>query len=315
MPSLMYVPVMGEVLEAQLAELRRLVTKHARRRMETDIDGVLLSLVEAPGEPAVSSSGTVLALILQGEKRLALGERVWNYGAGEYLVASIDLPVTGHFTRASHDTPALGFGLTLKPALVASLLLEAEAGDAAAPARPGARGGTPAALGVGTATTDLLDAVLRMVRLLDHPSDQRVLAPMVEREIIWRLLDGPLSETVRQIGLRDSSLTRISGVVGWIREHYDLPLRVEDLARRCDMSPSAFHRSFQAVTALSPLQFQKQIRLQKARVLLATSGAGVASAGYEVGYRNPSQFSREYRRQFGLSPGRDASRLRPVQAS
>jgi AraC-like DNA-binding protein len=306
---------MGEVLDTQLKELRRLVDKHARPEMQTAIDGVHLSRIETPGEPTVSSSGTVLALILQGAKRLAGGDRVWDYGAGQYLVASIDLPVTGHFFQASHDVPALGFGLDLKPALIASLLFDAAEPNAPAPRSPAPWRSAPAALGVASATPDLLDAVTRMVRLLERPRDQKVLAPMLEREIVWRLLDGPLGETVRQIGLADSSLTRISGVVAWIRKHSDQTLRVDDLARRCDMSTSAFHRSFQAVTAMSPIQFQKQIRLQRARVLLATADGSVASAGYEVGYRNPSQFSREYRRQFGTPPGRDAADLRPARAS
>ena len=133
---------------------------------------------------------------------------------------------------------------------------------------------------------------------------------MIEREILWRLLNGPLGESVRQIGLADSSLTHVSRAVRWITEHYDEPFRVEDLARSCGMSTSAFHRNFHAVTALSPIQFQKQIRLQKSRLLLLTGADDVATVGYRVGYDSASQFSREYRRQFGLPPGRDAAGLR-----
>jgi len=149
-----------------------------------------------------------------------------------------------------------------------------------------------------------------MVRLLDAPEDRAVLAPMLEREIIWRLLDGPLGESIRQAGLADSSLTHVSGAVRWITEHYDEPFRVDDLAGACGMSVSAFHRTFNAVTALSPIRFQKQIRLQKARLLLLTGAHDVATVGYRVGYDSASQFSREYRRQFGLPPGRDAAGLR-----
>jgi AraC-like DNA-binding protein len=149
-----------------------------------------------------------------------------------------------------------------------------------------------------------------MVRLLDSPGDRDILAPMIEREILWRLINGPLGKSVRQVGLADSSLTHVSRAVRWISEHYSEPFRVEDLARSCGMSTSAFHRNFQAVTALSPIQFQKQIRLQKSRLLLLTGAGDVATVGYQVGYENTSQFSREYRRQFGLPPGRDAARLR-----
>jgi AraC-like DNA-binding protein len=281
-----------------IAELRTLIARHARPDETTAIDGVLLSAADRPGEPRASTTGTVMALIAQGAKRLAIGDRVYDYGPGEYLVASVDLPITGHYTRASADEPALGFGLVLRPSTIASLVLDADA----APAPPG--------LGVAAASPELIDAVVRMVRLLDNPADRAVLAPMIEREILWRLLNGPLGESVRQVGLTDSSLTHVSVAVRRITERYDEPFRVEDLARSCGMSTSAFHRAFRAVTALSPIQFQKQIRLQKSRLLLLTGVDDVATVGYRVGYDSTSQFSREYRRQFGLAPGRDAARLR-----
>jgi len=287
------------------AELKALIARHARADETTAIDGVLLSALGRPGEPQASTSGTVMALIAQGAKRLAIGDRVFDYRPGQYLVASVDLPITGHYTHASADEPALGFGLILRPSAIASLLLEADAGPEPARAAP-----APPGLGVADATPELLDAVVRMVRLLDSPGDRDILAPMIEREILWRLITGPLGQSVRQIGLADSSLTHVSRAVRWISEHYDRPFRVEDLARSCGMSTSAFHRNFHAVTALSPIQFQKQIRLQKSRLLLLNGTDDVATAGYRVGYDSASQFSREYRRQFGLPPGRDAARLR-----
>ena len=287
------------------AELKALIARHARADETTAIDGVLLSALGRPGEPQASTSGTVMALIAQGAKRLAIGDRVFDYRPGQYLVASVDLPITGHYTHASADEPALGFGLILRPSAIASLLLEADAGPEPARAAP-----APPGLGVADATPELLDAVVRMVRLLDSPGDRDILAPMLEREILWRLITGPLGQSVRQIGLADSSLTHVSRAVRWISEHYDKPFRVEDLARSCGMSTSAFHRNFHAVTALSPIQFQKQIRLQKSRLLLLNGTDDVATAGYRVGYDSASQFSREYRRQFGLPPGRDAARLR-----
>ena len=287
------------------AELKALIARHARADETTAIDGVLLSALGRPGEPQASTSGTVMALIAQGAKRLAIGDRVFDYRPGQYLVASVDLPITGHYTHASADEPALGFGLILRPSAIASLLLEADAGPEPARAAP-----APAGIGVADASPELLDAVVRMVRLLDSPGDRDILAPMIEREILWRLITGPLGQSVRQIGLADSSLTYVSRAVRWISEHYDKPFRVEDLARSCGMSTSAFHRNFHAVTALSPIQFQKQIRLQKSRLLLLNGADDVATAGYRVGYDSASQFSREYRRQFGLPPGRDAARLR-----
>lgn len=293
--------------DALLAELRTRIARHARPGETTAIEGVLLSSADRAGEPQASTSGTVMAVIAQGAKRLALGDRLYDYRAGQYLVASVDLPITGHYVRASRAEPALGFGLVLRPSTIASLLLDAP--TAIAPPGPRA-GAVPPGLGVADASPELLDAVVRMVRLLDHPRDHRVLAPMLEREILWRLITGPLGRGVRQIGLADSSLTHISRAVRWITDHYCEPFRVEDLARRCGMSTSAFHRAFHAVTALSPIQFQKQIRLQESRLLLVTGVDDVATVGYRVGYDSASQFSREYRRQFGLPPGRDGARLR-----
>jgi AraC-like DNA-binding protein len=165
-------------------------------------------------------------------------------------------------------------------------------------------------MSTGEAGADLLDAVLRLLRLLDRPADAPVLAPMIEREIIWRLLTGPQGGTIRRIGLADSDLSLVSRAIKWIRENYAEPMRIDDLARLSGMSPSAFHRHFRAVTAMSPLQFQKRIRLQEARSLLVAGPGDVAGIGHRVGYDSPSQFNREYRRMFGVPPGQDAVRLR-----
>ena len=278
-----------------LDELSALIARHARPDGRTPLDGVLLARADGPGPPAASTSGTVFALIARGGKRLVLGDRVYDYGAGQYLVASVDLPVTGHYTA-----PSLGFALELRPSAIASLLVE---GDL-----PG--GPAPSGIAVSDASDDLLDAVVRMVRLIERPYDRAVLAPMIEREILWRLITGDQAATVREMGLADSALSRVGRAVGWIRAHYAEPFRVEDLARDCGMSVSAFHRGFQAVTAVSPIQFQKRIRLQEARLRLATTGPGdVAQAAFAVGYESASQFSREYRRLFGVPPSRD---LNPV---
>ena len=262
-------------------ELRALIARHARADETTAIPGVHVSAVTEAGVPHAATTGTVLAVVAQGAKRLGLGERVYDYAAGQYLVASVDLPVTGHWTRASEEEPALGFGLELRPRVIASLLLEAPPGPAAA----------PEALGVADAEPELLDAVTRMLRLLDRPADQAVLAPMIEREILWRVLNGPLGPTVRQIGIADSSLSAITRAVRWITEHVAEPFRVADLARDCAMSTSAFHRAFHAVTAQSPIQFQ-----------IAAAPAA----------RPPAAALRRRRRRHGGLPGRLRQRL-PVQ--
>ncbi|MER7441717.1 AraC family transcriptional regulator [Micromonospora avicenniae] len=288
-----------------LDELRALLARHARPDGATAIDGVLISKVEAADPPSASMTDTVFALIAQGAKRLALGDRVYDYHAGQFLVASVDLPVTGHFTEASPQLPALGFGLTLQPTAVAELLLRAAPGDL-----PPVTGPPPLGIAVSDASDDLLDAVVRLLRLLERPRDVAVLAPLIKREILWRLISGEQGAAVRQLGLADSSLAHISRAVRWIRDHYTRSFRVEDVARMAGMSTSAFYRNFQAVTAMSPIQFQKQIRLHEARLLLATRSSDVTGVGHRVGYDSPSQFSREYRRQFGVPPSQDAARLR-----
>ncbi|NAS22959.1 helix-turn-helix domain-containing protein [Herbidospora sp. NEAU-GS84] len=290
-------------------ELRGLLNRHARPDMTTPIDGVLVSRVERSEPPETSMSGTVLAVIAQGEKRLALGERVHDYRAGQYLVASVDLPVTGHFVGATRERPALGFGLVLRPEAVAEVLLSAGAGDV--PREPG---GAAPGLAVSDVSAELLDAVVRLLRLIERPRDRAVLAPLVIKEILWLVASGPQGAAVRQLGLADSGLSHVARAVRWIREHYAQPFRVEEVARLSGMSVSAFHRNFQAVTAMSPIQFQKQIRLQEARLLLATSPGDIAGVGHRVGYDSPSQFSREYRRQFGAPPSQDAT-LRPFSKS
>ncbi len=289
-----------------LDELRSAIARHAGRS-EYPVDGLMLSAVERTGPPAASIADPVLAIVAQGAKRLTLGDRVYEYGAGEYLVVSVDLPVTGHFTRASTGEPCLGFGLSLKPARIASLLLEAGA------AGPGDRRAARAAasgLAVSRAPAELVDAAVRMVRLLDHPADVPILGPMIEKEILWRLVTGEQGALVRQIGLADSRITQIGRAIRWIRDHHSDRLRVEDLARLSGMSVSPFHRHFRAVTAMTPIQYQKHIRLQEARLMLMSRADDVADIGFAVGYDSASQFSREYRRHFGVPPGRDALRLR-----
>lgn len=292
-----------------LDELRALIARHATRE-DLPMDGVVLSRVEEPTPPAASVAEPIFVVVAQGAKHLTLGDRIYEYGAGQYLVVSVDLPVTGHFTQASPERPCLGFGLRLRPTAIASLLLDADADhrSSGVAARPAGSG--PLGMAVSTAGDELVDAVVRLLRLVDRPNDVPVLAPMIEREILWRLVTGDQGMIVRQIGLADSSLSRIGRAIRWIRDHYAEALRVEDLARLSCMSVSSFHRHFRAVTAMTPIRFQKQIRLQAARLRLVGEAAAVTEVGFAVGYDSASQFTREYRRQFGLPPGQDAVRLR-----
>ncbi|WP_410640576.1 AraC family transcriptional regulator N-terminal domain-containing protein [Amycolatopsis sp. lyj-346] len=285
-----------------LEELRDLVARHAHGDLRTPVPGLLLSKVET-SEPHHSLAEPLLVVMAQGGKRLLLGEQVHEYRAGQYLLVGTDLPVTGHFVGATPRTPALGLGLALRPAAIAPLLLEAP--PRTPPSSP---------LAIDDAGPELLDAAVRLLRLLDHPSDAPVLAPLIEREILWRLLTGPHGGLVRRIGLADSGTAHVGRAIRWIRDNYAEPMRIEELARLSGLSASAFHRRFRAVTALSPLQFQKRIRLQEARSLLLADAGDVARIGHLVGYDSPSQFNREYRRLFGAPPGQDAARLREAAA-
>jgi AraC-like DNA-binding protein len=288
-----------------LDELRELLDRHARPDLATAIDGVRICKADHTAAPESSMSGTVLAIVAQGRKRLALGDRFYDYGPGQYLVASVDLPVTGYVIDAAPGSPALGFGLALEPAAIAELMLQAGPGDL-----PRSAGSPRPGITVSDTPDELLDAVVRLLRLLDQPRDRRTLAPLIKREILWRLMTGDQGDAVRQLGLADSNLRHITRSAQWIRENYARPFRVEEVAQLSGLSVSAFHRNFQAVTSMSPIQFQKHIRLQAARLLLANSPNDITGVGNRVGYDSPSQFSREYRRLFGAPPSSDAERMR-----
>jgi AraC-like DNA-binding protein len=282
-----------------------LIDRHARAGRTQVSDAATIALIDREGPPEFSMTGTMIVILAQGAKRLGVGDQVHLFRAGQALLTSAELPTTGHFTEASPAKPALGFSLTLKPALIAELLLEP-----AAASLPRPRTSLPPGIMVEEAPEDLVDAVTRLVGLLDRPGDRAILAPLIEREITWLLIRGRHGEAVRQLGLADSGLSRIAHAVRWLRERYAEAVRVDDLARMARMSPSAFHRSFQAVTAMSPIQFQKQLRLQEARVRLVADHRDVAGVAHAVGYESPSQFSRDYRRLFGASPVEDALALR-----
>lgn len=288
-----------------LDDIRRLIDRHAQPDLRTPIDGLLLAKVTRAGdEPDYSLATPLLVVMAQGGKRLLVGDQVLEYRSGQCLIVTAEIPVTGNYIDIAEGAPSLSMGLVLRPAAIAALVLET-------PMRRRSRSAaTLPAIATGAAEPDLLDAVTRLLRLLDQPDDAAVLAPLFEREILWRLLTGPHGESVRQIGLPDSDLSHVSRAIGWIRENYAEPMRVDDLAQLSAMSSSAFHRHFRAVTAMSPLQFQKRIRLQHARSLLAAHPGDVAGVGHLVGYESVSQFNREYRRLFGAPPGRDVARLR-----
>lgn len=288
-----------------LDALRRLIARHCPDgRLQTAIPRVTLVRSDVATMPIGNTYRPVLCIVAQGEKRALIGEKIFEYGSGKYLVVSMDMPISGGVTKANREEPYLAFTLALDPAMLAALLLDLPPSPPSAALSP--------VLAVSPLSEDLLDPVVRLVRLLDRPHEIPILAPLIEREILFRLIEGPHGAMLRQIALSDSQLSRITRVIDWIKRNFAKPFRIDAVAEIANMSPSSLHRHFKAATLMSPLQFQKHVRLQEARRLLIAQRADAASIGFAVGYESPSQFTREYSRMFGSPPGRDAARLRHV---
>src|SRR5271170_370696 len=249
-----------------------------------------------------------LAFVVQGRKRAVLNDEVFQYDALNYLVVSVTLAAMGQVLEASPEHPYLSLRLNLDLEEIARLVLELrDLGPSPASADRG--------LFVARLDEPLLDAVLRMVKLLDTPEDMAVLAPVVQREIYYRVLRGELGYRLVDLAQSEGGNHRVVRAIEWLKQHYSDPLRIEELADAVHLSPSALHHRFKAVTAMSPLQYQKHLRLHEARRLMFADGIECATAGHRVGYESPSQFSREYRRLFGAPPRSEIAHLREAGAS
>ncbi|MQB42687.1 AraC family transcriptional regulator [Rhizobium sp. ICMP 5592] len=249
------------------------------------------------------------AIVVQGRKTLTVGADIYHYGVGEYILTALDLPVSTQVTNVGSETPYLCFGMALDSERLKELLSRVSIPREAVAAEP-VRG-----LAVNPASPELLDASLRLLRLLDRPEDIPAMAPLIEQEILYRLLTGPNGPRLLQVAMAESQSNRVARAIAWIRGNFAQPLRIEELAERAGMSVSSLHHHFKAVTAMTPIQYQKQLRLHEARRLMIVEQLDVGSAGHRVGYQSPSQFSREYSRLYGLSPLRDVEGMRsPVAA-
>jgi AraC-like DNA-binding protein len=265
--------------------------------------GFRLARSSKPTEPVHAVYEPAFCFVAQGRKQALLDEQVFRYDPGSYLLYTVDLPLTFRVEEASKEWPYLGFRLDLDPALVASIMMESGI-------EPKKKDASLKAMDVGPTDANLLDAVVRLVRLLDAPVERKVLAPLIIREIVFRLLAGGQGARLSYLLASAGDTRRISRAIGRLRENFDQSLRIDDLARELGMSVSGFHHHFKSVTAMSPLQFQKQIRLQEARRLMLGEDLDAASAGFRVGYEDPSYFSREYKKLFGAPPQRDIAKLR-----
>jgi AraC-like DNA-binding protein len=267
------------------------------------LEGLHLNRSSSPTEPVHGVSKPAFCVIAQGSKEVRLGDTCHRYDPAHYLIATAELPVAGRITEASEERPYLSLLLELDPALVGSVMVEA--GHLTPRSHSAVQ-----AIDVSPLDASLLDAVVRLVGLLDSPTEARFLAPLVTREIVYRLLMGEQGGRLHHIAALGGHGHRIVRALERLRKDFDRPLRIEDIARELGMSVSGFHHHFKAVTAMTPLRFQKQLRLQEARRLMLGEDLDAASAGYRVGYGDASHFTREYKRLFGAPPMRDVERLR-----
>jgi AraC-like DNA-binding protein len=270
---------------------------------DTPIRGLVFHRWSRPTAASCNVYRPILSFVAQGAKRVALGDETRDYEYDQYLLVSFDLPIISEIRRATPEVPFLSLSLDLDLGSIADLM--AHAGDLPSRDVPTERG-----LAVGRLTPELGDSLLRLVRLLQSPRDIPVIAPLIEREILFRLLVGEHGARLRHLVSVDSQSRHIARAIAWLRENYMEPLRIDVLAKIAAMSTSTFHLHFKAITAMSPLQYQKQLRLQEARRLMLSGAFDAASAGRHVGYESASQFSREYGRLFGAPPRRDLALLR-----
>jgi len=292
-------------VEALRSELVRLLGRWTGSdgRHETAIPELKLYRFSHPTEPAPVLQEAAVYVVVQGRKQVTVGDETYVYDRSQYLAVSVDLPAVGHIIEASPDEPYLCMTLTVDPRELAALIIET---GLQAP-RDDHDG---RALYVSPLQAPLLDGFLRLALLLEAPQDVSVLAPLILRELHYRLLQGEQFGRLAQMAIGDGRLRRVSGAIAWIKEHFAEPLQIEELAKRVHMSPSALHSHFKSVAAISPIQYQKRLRLQEARRLLLSGATSAEAVAYEVGYASASQFSREYLRLFGQPPRRDAELMR-----
>ena len=296
-----------ESLDIQALAGRLARWSSGKNRVDTAISGLSLHYWSTPTEPTSYMLAPSLCLIGQGKKRLYLEDQAFNFDARTFLITSVGLPVVSQIVEASEEEPYFGLTLELDLKSIARMILDHEMPLAKAP-------GKRLGVAVSTLSPNLLDAFLRLIDLLDSPEDIPVLAPLIQQEIYHRLLKSEQGPRLRQIVSSESHSYQIARAIDWLTANYDKTFRIEELAEKTGLSPSAFHNHFKTMTAMSPLQFQKKIRLNEARRLMLTNHLDAASAAFEVGYESPSQFNREYSRMFGAPPLRDIKNMMGASA-
>jgi AraC-like DNA-binding protein len=292
-------------LEGALETLGKSIARWTDKsdRVETAIPGLILARRDKPSEPVSILYEPRICVIAQGAKRVQLGDGAYVYDAHHFLLTSVDLPTVVQVINASREKPYLGLVLRLDQREISQLMVDSNL----PPPRPqqSSRG-----MAIGEVTRPLLTAVQRLIDLLDEPKDIPILAPIIEREIFYRLLVGDQGTRLRQMASAGSQSQQIARAIYWLKDNFTKPLRIDDLAAQVNMSTSTFHHHFREVTAMSPLQYQKWLRLNEARRLMLAENKDATTTAFQVGYESPSQFSREYGRMFGAPPLRDITSLR-----
>ena len=296
-------------MEGAIEELRKGIARWTDKndRFETAIPGLLFFRHDEPTEPHSGMYEPSICMVAQGSKRVLLGDDTYVYDAHHYLITSVQLPTMVQILEANRSKPYLGLMLKLNLREVSQLMADSNL----PPPRlqQSSRG-----MATGEVTLPLLAAFKRLIDLLAEPRDIPILAPVIHREIIYRLLVGDQGARLRQIASAGSQSQQIARAIDWLKGNFTQALRIDDLAAEASMSSSTFHHHFRSMTALSPLQYQKQLRLHEARRLMLADRLDAATAAFQVGYESPSQFSREYNRLFGAPPLRDIANLRHLAA-
>lgn len=290
---------------AQLQALAQLIARHAPHdgRHDSAIDYLSFGRSSMPSEPIHIAQWASFALVAQGGKALRIGEEIIHYGPGDLLLVTMDMPVRSCVTVATQAKPNLGVGISINETRLMRFL-ETFTVEPSVTATSNERGIT-----VHKVSPLLVDAVMRLIRLLDQPEDIPALAPLIEHEIFYRLLTGPEGVRILNMALAERPGNKVAQAARWLRENFHQPLKIDQLASSVGMSTSSLHHHFKAVTAMTPMQYQKQLRLNEARRLMVVDRLDAGTAGYRVGYQSASQFSREYSRFYGQSPGRDIREL------
>jgi AraC-like DNA-binding protein len=298
----------GESLDSTLHALAERIARltEGGELHATSIPGLSLFRRDLPTEPISRVYPPSICVVAQGAKRVLLGDETYVYDTDNYLITSVNLPTMVQIIEASRDKPYLGLRLTFNLREVSQLMADSNL-------PPPRTQQSSRSMATGVVTPPLLNAFTRLVDLLADERDIPILAPVIQREIIYRLLVGERGDRLRRVASAGSQGHQIAQAIHWLQGNFTQPLRVDDLAARAGMSTSTFHHHFRSMTALSPLQYQKQLRLQEARRLMLSEHLDASSAAYEVGYESPSQFSREYNRLFGAPPLRDIAKLREIE--